>query len=212
MARVGKIARFPETVREELNKRLRNGELGPKILPWLNGLPEVQGVLAEYFQGQAVNAQNLSDWRQGGFKEWEEKQDRAHRVRELATFADKLTRANGSSIAEGAAAIASGRILELLEAADRAGEDSEGMDVETLKDLVGALTSLRSAELAKAKGELDREKLQRKDEEIALAKQKYQDKVQAQKREIEDALGAAKSAGGITPETLERIEQAARLL
>jgi DNA-binding phage protein len=39
----------------------------------------------------------------------------------------------------------------------------------------------------------------------------YQDKVAAQKREIESALGVVK-AGGLTPETLQRIEEAARLL
>jgi hypothetical protein len=37
MARVGKIARLPLDTREELNRRLANGELGGSLLRWLNG-------------------------------------------------------------------------------------------------------------------------------------------------------------------------------
>jgi hypothetical protein len=213
MARIGKIARMPAEVREELNQRLRGGELGPQILPWLNSHPEAVRVLGEHFNGQPVNAQNLSDWRQGGYAEWEERQERTHRVKELARFASDLAAANGSSIAEGAAAIASGRLLEILEATP------EGpMDAGALKGVVNSLVSLRMAELGQARVDLDAEKLKRKDEEILLAKQKfeqqlkeYQDQVQEQKREIEGALAQARD-GGITPETLERIEQAAKLL
>lgn len=214
MARLGKIARLPESVRHELNRRLRDGHLGPQVLPWLNGHAEVLPVLAEYFGGQPINAQNLSDWRQGGYKEWEEKQEKTWRVKELASFAVKLTAANGASIAEGAAAIASGKLLELLEASTA----GEGLDLEQLGDVVSSLTSLRSAEIAQQRADLGVEKLKRKDEEIALAREQfelrlkeYQDKVEAQKREIEGALASART-GGITPETLAKIEAAARLL
>lgn len=170
MARIGKIARLPVEIREELNRRLRGGQLGPQVLPWLNGLPEVQSVLNEFFEGQKVNAQNLSDWRQGGFKEWEEKQDRTYRVRELAAFAAKLAEANGGSIAEGAATIASGKILELLEAAD----GTAPADMDQLGDIVSALTGLRGAEIAQQRANIDREKLKRKDEELALEREKFQ--------------------------------------
>ena len=36
---VGKIARLPVEIREELNRRLENGQGGPEILPWLNSSP-----------------------------------------------------------------------------------------------------------------------------------------------------------------------------
>ena len=62
MARQGKIARLPESLREQLNRRLREGQLGPQILPWLNAQPETIQTLAELFQGQPVTSQNLSDW------------------------------------------------------------------------------------------------------------------------------------------------------
>ena len=42
----GKIARLPVELREELNRRIRNGEPGTGLIEWLNGLPEMQAVLA----------------------------------------------------------------------------------------------------------------------------------------------------------------------
>jgi hypothetical protein len=70
MTRTGKIARLPYGIRDLLNRRLHNGEQGVKLLKWLNGLPEVQEVLAEEFGGRPINEQNLSEWKQGGFNDW----------------------------------------------------------------------------------------------------------------------------------------------
>ncbi|MCX6952659.1 MAG: hypothetical protein NTV51_10920, partial [Verrucomicrobia bacterium] len=80
MIRTGKIARLPRPVRDELNHRLREGAPGPQLLAWLNEQPEVAAVLAEQFDGRAITAQNLSEWRQGGFADWCRHQD----ARELA--------------------------------------------------------------------------------------------------------------------------------
>jgi hypothetical protein len=41
MSRTGKIARLPQSLREELNHRLENGELARNLADWLNTLPEV---------------------------------------------------------------------------------------------------------------------------------------------------------------------------
>jgi hypothetical protein len=71
MSRNGKIARLPGTIRDELNQRLENGEEAPPLLAWLNGLPEVQRSLKDHFDGAPVSKQNLSEWRQGGFREWQ---------------------------------------------------------------------------------------------------------------------------------------------
>ena len=171
MARTGKIARLPATIRDELNQRLRNGAQGPQVLPWLNALPETQAVLTEFFDGKEINATNLSDWRLGGFAEWEEKQDRTYRTKELAAYAVKLAEANSASIAQGASAIASGRLLELLEAATS--EDGK-LSAEELGDVVKSLTSLRSAEIAQQRSDQDAVKLKQKDEELKLAREKFQ--------------------------------------
>lgn len=70
MTRKGKIARLPRDVRNELNRRLDNGEQGTHLVAWLNGLPEVKRVLAECFDGREINEQNLSEWKAGGFQDW----------------------------------------------------------------------------------------------------------------------------------------------
>ena len=67
---VGKIARLPHHLREELHQRLSNGVIGKDILAWLNALPEVQKIMAELFGGRQITHQNLSEWRHGGYAEW----------------------------------------------------------------------------------------------------------------------------------------------
>lgn len=68
--RNGKIARLPRAVRDELNRRLLDGEMGTGLLRWLNDLPEVRAVLAAGFGGRSINGPNLTAWRQQGFREW----------------------------------------------------------------------------------------------------------------------------------------------
>ena len=54
-----KIAQFPRHIRDELNRRLDNGQNGKPLLDWLNSLPEVQEILRKDFEGQPVNTPNL---------------------------------------------------------------------------------------------------------------------------------------------------------
>jgi hypothetical protein len=73
--RNGKIARLPVSVRNELNPRMERGESGETILEWLNGLPVVRTLVKEDFEGAPISKQNLYEWRQGGFREWEMTED-----------------------------------------------------------------------------------------------------------------------------------------
>lgn len=172
MARTGKIARLPSAIREELNKRLQEGQLGPQLLPWLNSLPETLKVLDDHFAEQPINAQNLSDWRNGGYQDWLNKKDRVHRVRELAAQATELARANGGSIAEGALAIASGRILEALEKLDDATADGKKLSApelaEVLSGAVGSLVSVRSAEIAAVRNKQNDRRLDQNDTKLQM--------------------------------------------
>lgn len=59
---------------------------------------------------------------------------------------------------------------------------------------------------------LERERHIAKLREIELAESKYRDHVAAQKAALEREVSAAKVAGGITPETLEKIERELKLL
>ena len=90
MTRNGKIARLPRVVREQLNQRLDDGEPGKALVAWLNGLPEVVAVLARDFQGKGVTEQNLSEWKQGGFLDWQRHQEALECVRTAAEQAQEL--------------------------------------------------------------------------------------------------------------------------
>src|SRR5436190_2721873 len=90
VTRRGKIARLPMSIRDELNRRLRDGESGTKVLAWLNALPEMQCVVAHEFGGQPVTQQNLSDWRLGGYQEWLQEQKASELVRHPFAEADEL--------------------------------------------------------------------------------------------------------------------------
>ena len=68
--RVGKIARLPDHIRNELNHRLCANELGLRLLDWLNRLPEVQTILARDFGARPINSVNLTKWKTGGYREW----------------------------------------------------------------------------------------------------------------------------------------------
>ena len=183
-SRTGKIARLPEKIRDEVNRRLLDGQTGSKILPWLNALPEVVAALEEDFEGLRISDQNLSDWRKGGFEDWKLKRERLERTRELARYAAEQSRANGASIAEGAQAIASGKLLELLETLDEVIEqkieqaegegDRKQLSAEALVAIAGALGNLRTSEQNDVRLQQNNKRLQQKDEEIAMAREKYQ--------------------------------------
>ena len=81
--RTGKIARLPDPIREQLNQLLLNGTLAKDTVPWLNQLPEVQQVLAEYFGGRPISEHNVSEWRHGGYQDWLRDMENRARVLQL---------------------------------------------------------------------------------------------------------------------------------
>ena len=83
MSRNGKIARLPGPIREQINRRLENGDKGREIISWLNSNKEVKAILAKDFDGNEINDVNLCQWRKGGYRDWEIQQatlDQTHRV------------------------------------------------------------------------------------------------------------------------------------
>lgn len=203
MSRKGKIARLPSTLRDELNLRLFNGQSGAKILTWLNDLPEVKAVLEEDFEGLRVSDQNLSEWRKGGYEEWLRRRERLSATKELATFARDITSAGGN-ISDGAAAIAAGKLLEILE-----GLGDETPSPETLEAVTLALARLRKGDHAAQRLQQLSLRLDQTAELLNLEKQKFI----ASAREKLTALIEAKEAqsilngGGSSAEKTEQLGQ-----
>jgi len=83
--RHGKIARLPHHVREELNQRLRDGQGGKPLIRWLNDHEEAFAT---------ISAQNLTEWRQGGYAEWLARQEQCEMVWRFAEEAQGLEAAS----------------------------------------------------------------------------------------------------------------------
>lgn len=130
-ARKGKIAGLPREIREELNERLADGQQGPVILPWLNGLAEVRGRLAARARADSgevaeITDGNLSEWRAGGYQEW--CQDA--KVRNMAHFVTRLADASGQPPESLLRKVWTGKMLEIVEAMETEETlvDEEGAD------------------------------------------------------------------------------------
>ena len=158
-----KIGRLPFAIRNELNERIRDGLGGSEILAWLNGLPATRKILRELKSGE-INAQNLTDWRSSGYKDWLEDQSQADRIRRLAEISQTLASAAGGNAAGVGCNIATAKIMDALESADE----------EQVADLAKALVQLRSSENAAQKVALAKEKNALAEEQLNLSRAKFE--------------------------------------
>ncbi|WP_043585299.1 hypothetical protein [Geminisphaera colitermitum] len=179
-ARKGKIARLPRVIRDEINRRLLDGEPGSKILPWLNTQETVLRVLDEHFGEEPVTPQNLSEWRQGGYQDWIKRREQVETTRDLAALSLKL--AEGMSPTEGAARIAGGQMLLVLESLDiEAQKNLLRQKPETYLSLLDALARVKraeadakKAEAAKRTTDQNERRLEQNDRRLALDEAKFQ--------------------------------------
>jgi hypothetical protein len=71
MTRNGKIAHLPAELKDELNQRLEHGDESEPILDWLNSFYDTKELVKADYHGVPISKQNLSEWRNGGFLEWQ---------------------------------------------------------------------------------------------------------------------------------------------
>ena len=158
MTRTGKIARLPMEVREELNRRLQNGEPGKALVGWLNGHPKVQAVIRDQFGGCKISKSNLSRWKTGGYPEWRAEQKAQSQSREIIAEAKELAAATDSPITDHVSTILAAQYAVAMV------EWQEGMSVELRQKLqaLGKLTQdvsrLRRGDHDNAWMELERER------------------------------------------------------
>ena len=158
--------------------RLLDNQSSAVILPWLNQVPAAVAIWERDFEGVAASAQNLSEWKLGGWKEWRERKDRVENLKTLSSFAHDLTKSAGH-IADGAASILAGQILEALEQAGNlvvtGGQDDAEKDPNAgLVAMAKAVSSLQKAAASKGKLELDQKRAKRDDERLKLDRQKFE--------------------------------------
>jgi hypothetical protein len=88
--RNGKIARLPRALRDRINLALYNRCTAKDLCRALNQMPEVQAVMAQYFNGKPLRQQNISEWKQGGYRDWLHHRQLLEQQRELAADAKDL--------------------------------------------------------------------------------------------------------------------------
>jgi hypothetical protein len=185
--RTGKIARCPLAIREEVNRRLLDGEPGPKILAWLNAQESVLRILDEQFGEEPVNRQNLTEWRQGGYQDFLKRREQLERTKHLAGYAAELAE-RGQGTAGGNVAIVGGQLLEIFESLN-VDEQKTLLKAkpETYLALVEVLAKLEKSQADRVKAEAGRDmvEIQRRRADQAEAKLKLeQQRFQRQTAEL----------------------------
>jgi hypothetical protein len=232
MTRTGKIARLQRSVREELNRRLRDGEQGKSLVGWLNGLPSVKEALKEQFNSRPISEQNLSEWKQGGYTEWLAHQDALERAQNLSADAAELS-ATGGALGEHLAIALTARYAALLAQWDGDSNGAIAQNVRTLRALCTDIVELRRGDHSAARLKVEQERLQL---ERAKDEQHIQERFEKwlQQPEVKNRICGSKltpeerqkrlrqifnlaperpvPSRGITKETLAEIERAAKSL
>ena len=204
MTRRGKIARLPQSIREQVNRRLENGVEGKQIVEWLNGLPKVKAVMAAQFDGQPVNETNLSNWRLGGYQDWLEHQEALDATRQLAEDAAEISKESRGDLAGKLAIVLTARLAVAMREMPSEEEDFEAR-MEWLRRMCGMLAKLR-------KGDQDAEWLRIKKEKQALEVKKFKSADSIHKLQRKRLEREMKPGGPITKAGWEQIERDLKLL
>lgn len=191
--RTGKIARLKKDLRDAVNLALRDGAPAARIIQIITDAKANGATNGDGTEIQLPNEQNVSNWIAGGYKDWIAENERLDDMRTKREFALRIVQENeGGKIHEAGLNLAASQIFELL----------QDFDVQTLKEQL-AEDPENYSKVVSALARISKE---------ALGFEKYRQIVAEQKRKIEDALNSAKTKGGLTPETLATIEQAAAML
>jgi hypothetical protein len=111
---IGKIGRLPKCTRDDLGRRIEDGEPGKELVKWLNGLSGVQRVLKEQFGERPITEQNLSEWKQGGHQEWLRQEETRSVVSRLTEQSDDLDEAaDGHEISDRYASVLAAEFTRL---------------------------------------------------------------------------------------------------
>lgn len=193
MARTGKIARLPKSLRDQVNLALRDGATASRVIELLTAAKAGGATNGDGSEIDLPNDQNITNWREGGYAEWCKEQERLDDMRIKREFAMDVVKQNeGGKIHEAGLNLAASQIFEVLQDFDIAAlKERLAEDPENFIGVVRALSGITKE---------------------AREFEKYREFVAERKREIEAAIADGTSKGGITPETLAKIRNELNLL
>lgn len=152
-ARKGKIARLPYETREEINRRLLDGQTAAQINDWLGTVKAA---------GAPFSDQNFTNWRHGGYRDWLAEQERLHTIRANAETVRRSLEAGGLYVVD----------QGLFEIAQKLTDAVSGSP-ELAAKLTPAIVAIKNAVTAAARAEHDRKKTDLAAQSLALEKQKF---------------------------------------
>ncbi len=223
MTRNGKIARLPRAVRLELNRRLQNGEQGKKLVAWLNALPDVQAIVAAEFGGKIIREQNLSEWKQGGYRDWQAQQEALEIAGRLGEDAAEWAREDRAPLTD---TVAHWLAARYAVATRRVAETGGREGWRLLREMCGDVVELR-------KGDHSAERLRIERERLELEKAKSEEQIRQKLPELVKKFGTScgslseeeraqrmreifglppERKNGLSAETLAKIERGAKLI
>jgi hypothetical protein len=155
---IGKISSLPSDIQEQLNQRLLNGEPASKLLPWLNGLPQTRDVLKEQFNSAPITKQNLSEYRNHGFRDWLDRQQALDFASTLTSGDAQLQKLLPADLADKLARWVS---LRYAISARELASSSSGSDksLRHLRNFSLFIMALRRGELSSARLAIDQQRL-----------------------------------------------------
>lgn len=157
-ARRSKIARLPWELRNRVCEMIADGRPASEVCAFVNATDALTS------QGVApLSEQNVSEWRAGGQKDWERDRASADRIARLNEASLHLVAASGGDPAAVGSRILAGRLTEMLEA----------LGAEDSLPLAKALASLRQAETAAAKIELEKRRADLSEDALRLEREKF---------------------------------------
>src|SRR6266446_5849331 len=209
MTRNGKIAHLPYHIREQLNHRLEDAHQGKSLIAWLNTPPEVQAVLQTHFESRVINAVNLSEWKNGGFREWQQQQLALQFVENLN---DENALGHKDLAGPLTAKLAQWVAVHLAAAAQALVSHEQNSETRwlRLRELCAHISRLRRGDLVSERLSLDREwlALEKLNTDHEREKEFWK---WTERSDIREKLFPDKDHG-LLPETLEKIERELRLM
>jgi hypothetical protein len=173
LTRLGKTAPLPREIRDQLNRRLQNGEPDQDLVVWLNTLPEAQKAQSPKSGENPISEQDLAEWKESGYRDWLAQQVALEQVRQLTAEVAELEQAGEGALTDRLAQFLSAQYVVAAKAAVRQAVGA-AVDMKTLELLRGGLVALRRGDQNAGWLRLEGERL-----EFLKAKAAKADKAQA---------------------------------
>jgi len=167
----GKIASLSHPIQDQVNRRLEKDEDARTLLAWLNALPEVRAVLEADFEGLAVTPQNLSEYKNRGFVDWQQRQQALEFAANLNADDSELQKVLPSDLAEKLSRWVSVRYAAATRALSTSDPDL-GEELRHLRNFCLLILALRRGELNAGRLALEQQRLSLELSETAQAKEK----------------------------------------